>query len=92
MNPFRYRPSSPAAGDGDEPDSWADNWLSNSMAWTSQVVTPRWCQVKGHWTFKVAEFLETSCPCCLVFRGLVLGFIAGYATAGAIWALSWLLD
>lgn len=88
VNPFRYRPSSPAAGDGDEPDEWADNWLSNGMAWSSQVLTPRWCQAPGHWTKAVANYLATSCPCCLVFRGLVLGFVAGYAAAVAVWLLA----
>lgn len=88
MNPFRYRPTSPPAGDGDEPDEWSDNWLSNLMAWLSQVVTPQWCQTPGHWTARVADYLFTSCPCCLVFRGLVLGFMAGCAATGALWLLS----
>jgi hypothetical protein len=77
MKPTEYRPTSPAAGDGDEPDEWADNKLSNSMAWASQVITPKWCQSPEHWTARLTEYLFTSCPCCLVFRGLVIGAVAG---------------
>lgn len=91
INPLKYRPESPAVGDGDEPDEWADNWLSNLMAWASQVLFPAWCQTPEHWTARVAEYLFTSCPCCLVFRGLVIGVALGCGTAGLIWTLSWAL-
>lgn len=92
MNPTKYRPASPAAGDGAEPDEWADNALSNTLAWLSQVVTPRWCQTPDHWTAHTTNYLFTSCPCCLLWRGLILGgwsgFLMGLLIAGTLsWAL-----
>jgi len=77
QNPFKYRPQDPAIGDDTEPDFWEDNWLSNFMAAASQVVTPNWCETEEHWTSKVTEYLFTTCPCCLIWRGLFLGFISG---------------
>lgn len=57
----------------DSPVEWEDNALSNALAWASYRVTPRWCQTEDHWTSRVAQNLFTDCPCCLLFRGVVLG-------------------
>ena len=77
-NPFRYRPSEPDADvdhDGEKPD-WEDNWLSNFLAWGSTNFTPTWCQSPTDWASRFALYLWTSCPCCMLFRGLALGFFA----------------
>jgi hypothetical protein len=42
------------------------------------------CDDKSHWTFRIEKFLETDCSCCLIWRGLALGFLAGLVVAGAI--------
>ena len=70
-NPFRYRPADP------EIDDWADNAVSNVMAWLSQRLLPGWCATPEHWTSRLTMMLWTDCPCCLLWRGLVLGFLAG---------------
>jgi hypothetical protein len=57
------------------PVEWQDNRLSNFLAWASKTITPKWCQSESHWTARVTEYLFTDCPCCLLFRGLVLGFL-----------------
>ena len=79
-NPFRFRPTEPEADvdqDGEIAD-WEDNALSNFFAWASTIFTPTWCQNETHWTGRFAKFLWTSCPCCLLFRGVFLGlFISG---------------
>ena len=83
-NPFRYRPS-PGADvdhDGEIPD-WQDNWLSNAFAWGSTVFTPTWCQSETDWAARVSNYLWTSCPCCMLFRGLILGGIL----SGVLWAI-----
>lgn len=75
-------------GDDDPggPVEWEDNWLSNGFAWASYRITPGWCQTPEHWTSKVANYLFTDCPCCLLFRGLALGLAFG-ALGGFLLAL-----
>jgi hypothetical protein len=46
-------------------------------------LVPSWCQDEAHWTSKLTQDLFTDCPCCLLFRGLTLGFLFGM-TAGII--------
>lgn len=75
-NLTRFRP----AGDDDE---WADNALSNSMAWASTTLLPGWCSSPEHWAARLTGYLWTDCPCCLLWRGLALGFAAGAAAAAA---------
>lgn len=90
-NPFKYRPAEPVDSDDGIPDEWADNWLSNSMAWMSQ----QWpfepaCNTPEHWTSRLTAYLWTDCPCCLLIRGVVLGvftIIALEILAGAMYAL-----
>jgi hypothetical protein len=80
-NPFRYRPDQQPDidHDGKVVDDWEDNALSNAMAWASLTFTPNWCQTPEHWTSRFALSLFTTCPCCMIFRGLTLGFIIGSA-------------
>lgn len=78
-NPFRYRPpdQEDVDHDGKTVDDWEDNALSNALAWASATFVPFWCQTPEHWTSRLASYLFTTCPCCGLFRGLVLGVIAG---------------
>jgi Protein of unknown function (DUF418) len=70
---FNFRPE-------DDPrntlnDDWADNALSNSLAFLSAKLIPNWCQAEGHWTASLTAYLFASCACCLLFRGLTLGLL-----------------
>jgi hypothetical protein len=77
INPLRFRPGPVPEGDphADSPVEWADNWLSNLFAWASQEFMPAWCQTPEHWTSRSTAFVFTDCPCCLLFRGIVLGML-----------------
>ena len=60
-----------------EPVDWQDNWLSNFFAAASLKFVPSWCQEnEHHWTNRLSDYLYTSCPCCKLFRGIVLGLVA----------------
>jgi hypothetical protein len=83
---MRFRPGDLPQADPSEPDSpveWADNWLSNTMAYVSHKFLPSWCQTEDHWTSRVTQYLFTDCPCCLLFRGFTIGGCAGLL-AGAL--------
>lgn len=85
INPFTFRPGPAADTDKDgEIADWEDNALSNSLAWASTVFTPMWCQSDTHWTAKFATHLWTSCPCCMVFRGITIGAVL----TTALWLIS----
>ena len=89
ISPFRFRPSAPEADadhDGEIAD-WEDNWLSNFLAWGSTKFTPTWCQTETHWTARFAKWLWTSCPCCALFRGIMIGLVLGISTTVAAVAL-----
>jgi len=93
-NPFRFRPSEPEADvdhDGEVAD-WEDNALSNFFAWASTVLMPTWCQDEAHWTSRFATYLWTSCPCCLLFRGIALGLLIGLLLAMMFVGVVWLLN
>lgn len=88
INPFRFRPETPDNAPEPEADDldggtgdWQDNWLSNAMAWGSRAIFPSWCDTPGHWTSRVTDYFDTSCPCCLFFRGTTIGVALGL-TAG----------
>ena len=66
------------------PVEWADNVVSNTMAWASYRVTPGWCQTEDHWSSRLTQSLFTDCPCCLLFRGLIVGVVIGLSIATAI--------
>lgn len=84
VNPFRYRPSPSTDTDGDgEIADWEDNALSNFLAWGSVTFTPTWCQNEKHWSARFANTLFTTCPCCMVFRGIVIGL----AVSSILWIL-----
>jgi hypothetical protein len=72
MNPFRYRPPPVDPNDG-ETDEWEDNAISNFMAWGSRTFLPKWCDTPEHWTSRLSGYFHTSCPCCLWFRGVIVG-------------------
>lgn len=82
MNPFKYRPKNE-----DDP-GWEDNWISNALAYASDLVIPNWCSNEDGWPIKLTLYLWADCSCCLLFRGIVLGavismplsFIFGYYT------------
>jgi hypothetical protein len=42
------------------------------MAWGSTHVLPHWCQAPNHWSTKLADSLFTTCPCCMLFRGIFI--------------------
>ena len=87
---MKFRPSDiPAFGDPDPdgPVQWEDNWLSNTMAWVSHKFLPAWCQTPEHWTSRLAQTLWTDCPCCLLWRGLTLGFMVGFALCLTLWGI-----
>jgi len=68
---LRFRPEDdPHPG---SPVEWTDNWLSNFFAWGSKTFTPSWCQSKDHWSSRITQYVFTDCPCCLFFRGLIIG-------------------
>jgi hypothetical protein len=49
------------------------------------------CQVDGHWSTKVSGWLmpHNGCGCCLAWRGLFIGFLAGTCFAlAALYAIS----
>jgi hypothetical protein len=68
----------------DSPVEWADNPLSNFLERASRTVTPNWCQTEEHWTARVTQTLFTDCPCCLLFRGLVIGGVLGGILGAAV--------
>jgi hypothetical protein len=91
---MKFRPGDLPQADPTEEDGpveWADNSLSNTLAYLSYKLTPSWCQSEEHWTAKVTQYLFTDCPCCMIFRGLVLGggagLLAGVALSISIWAV-----
>lgn len=78
-SPFRFRPpdQDDVDHDGKTVDDWENNRLSNFLAWASATFVPNWCQTPEHWTTRFANSLFTTCPCCMIFRGLSLGFALG---------------
>lgn len=82
-----YRPAPVVEAEHDpHPDSpveWADTGPSNLFAWGSKTFVPAWCQTPEHFTSRLTQYLWTDCPCCLLWRGIPIGFIAGYG-AGTI--------
>jgi len=78
-SPFRFRPPEPSADtdkDGEVAD-WQDNALSNALAWASVTFVPTWCQSEQDWASRFANYLWTSCPCCMLFRGITIGLALG---------------
>lgn len=63
------------------------NLLDRFFTWGANTLFPRWCQSPDHWTAKISEHLFTDCPCCLVFRGMVIGALLAtgvFALVGAL--------
>jgi len=75
MKPFHFRPDDQVDvdGDGKVVEDWEDNPISNMLAWSSATFMPDWCQTEEHWTSRLANYLFTSCPCCMFYRGFFLG-------------------
>jgi hypothetical protein len=85
-NPFRYRPI-----EADVKGDWEDNWLSNFLAWASQVFIEPWCNTPAHWSSKIANYFWAECPCCLFYRGALFGIVLMlFALAIVLTVLSWL--
>lgn len=87
-SPVKFRPE-----DDPHPDSpveWADNWLSNLFAWASKRFTPAWCQTPEHWTSRITQYLFTDCPCCLLFRGLLIGMSLVLIPLWIVALLAWI--
>lgn len=78
MTPFAYRPTNP------EEIDWEDNWLSNAMAWCSDRFAPKLCKSENHWATVLTLRLFTDCPCCLLLRGVSIGFVGGFISAAII--------
>lgn len=76
---MKFRPDNIPFGDPHPgtPVEWSDNLVSNFMAWASYRFVPAWCQSKEHWTSRIAQYLFTDCPCCQLFRGLLVGLLVG---------------
>jgi len=78
--PWRFRPENDPRNVGDAEEDrvdWEDNAASNVMAWTSHKVLPNFCQTDDHWTGKLAKVFFTTCPCCMLWRGITIGFLPG---------------
>lgn len=80
IDPRRYRPPEArhdaAMGEpGTEETDWEDNSASNALAWASATFIPLWCQHDTHWTARFANYLWTSCPCCMFFRGVAVALL-----------------
>jgi hypothetical protein len=91
--PHKFRPTDVEADpdhDGEVTD-WSDNSVSNTFAWLSVKIVPTWCQDPSHWTAPFTDFFWTDCPCCLLWRGITLGWIAMFAIYTALLAFfSWI--
>lgn len=57
------------------------NPVDRLFTWGSRVVLPTWCQSPEHWTSKVVEYLWVDCPCCLFYRGVTVGVVAGLCSS-----------
>lgn len=86
---MRFRPAPAPEGDPHPGGSteWADNAVSNAMAWASAKFLPAWCKNPGHWTARVTQYFFTDCPCCLLFRGIVVGGALALVFVAALAAL-----
>lgn len=71
------------------PVEWADNRVSNTFAWVSYRFLPGWCESDDHWTSRATQYLFTDCPCCLFFRGVVVGLIIDAPLWLIVVALVW---
>jgi hypothetical protein len=82
MNPFHFRPDNDDRVDTSQDDAtdWEDNALSNTLAWASWRFVPRWCEQKDHPTTRLADALFTTCPCCMMYRGIGVGVLGTLAS------------
>ena len=72
---FKFRPEHDTRVDDlTDPIEWEDNALSNAMAATSYYLFPKMCQSPEHWSTRFVDHFFTSCPCCMFYRGLTIGF------------------
>lgn len=84
---MRFRPGDLPEGDPTKPNTpveWEDNALSNTFAYLSYKLVPSWCQTPEHWTSRVTQYLFTDCPCCLLFRGIVVGMMITWILAALL--------
>jgi hypothetical protein len=64
-------------------DDKQGNPLDQLFTWGAETFTPTWCQTEEHWTSRLTDYLYTDCPCCLMWRALIVGFIFGTVMSGA---------
>lgn len=81
-NPFTYRPEETTEEEG--PEEWEDNAVSNAFAWGADHLLPSWCKTPEHVTSRIAAYFWTDCPCCLFYRGSIVGVILGVAMASIV--------
>ena len=71
---------------------WFDDEKGNPVdrffTWGAETFTPKLCQTEEHWTSRVTAILFTECPCCLMWRSLIVGFIFGIVLTKSE-AVSW---
>jgi hypothetical protein len=73
---FRFRPEHDTRVDDlTDPIEWEDNALSNAIAASSFYLMPKACQTPDHWTSRLANYFWTSCPCCAIYRGMVIAAV-----------------
>jgi hypothetical protein len=92
VSPTKFRPTDVEADvdeDG-EVAEWEDSPTSNFFAWASVKFTPTLCQEEHHWSVKFANHLWTSCHCCMLFRGITIGLVAGIAMTCLVFSIAWL--
>lgn len=64
----KFRPSNPEELD------WEDNWISNVMAYYSHDIASM-CKEETQYSTRFAMYFFTSCPCCLLYRGIFIGVL-----------------
>lgn len=79
---FKHRPSDPNDTD------WEDNAPSNALAWASEKLLPKYCKTPEHYSSRIANYFWTDCPCCLFWRGYVIGAISVAIVGAALYVLA----
>ena len=73
---FKFRPEHDTRVDDlTDPIEWEDNPLSNAIAASSFYLLPKWCQTPEHFATRFMDYFYTTCPCCMFYRGLLIGAI-----------------
>jgi hypothetical protein len=54
------------------------------LTWILELIAPKMCKEEGHWTVKLFDLFFVDCQCCLFYRGMTLGFIAGVLISSVV--------